>query len=230
MWRVAATIAAGLTWLAGASAPMASIVQIDPKGTFLRGSGEYDSHLPLVLDLQALGFLPGSALHLRVTGDTALTLPEFAATDPLNSQDIFNFVGAVFSLTDELLTSLDQRHRVPGAIGAGLPALVSDPMLFGVPGDRETDIDEDFQIVDTYVRIPLLARYLFVAVSDVFYSDNVDPNGDLRLEISVPEPPIGLLFAALAGASMLAARRRASTAPRSGIAAISRSTANSRRP
>ena len=194
-------IAVALASLAGpALADPVNVFQINPNGAFLRTSGEYALAAPLVIDLQALGNGPGDVLHLKLRGDMALTV--FADVDPFNAQDIFDFVGGVFSSSATLLGA-DQLNRVAGAIGTGLPALSSDPTLMG---NLPTDIAEDFQILDTYVYLPAAARYLFVAVSDIFYSDNIDPDQDLALEVSIPEPATASVLAGLAFALLM--RRR----------------------
>jgi hypothetical protein len=47
-----------------------------------------------------------------------------------------------------------------------------------------TDIPEDFFVQNTTVQIPAGARFLFVAVPDPFYGDNVDADGDFAIKIS----------------------------------------------
>ena len=189
--------------LASVPTARAEFIGIDPQGGFLRADGEYDMHGPLVIDLLARGYAAGDLLHLQVRGTHALTM--FPDVDPFNSQDIFDFLGALFSSTDELLGP-DPLHRVPGAIGTDQPPLHSDPTLMG---GRPTDIDEDFQIADTVVRIPAFARFLFIGVPDIFYSDNRDPNRDFGFDLSIAEPAPMALLALCLGALLLAGRRPA---------------------
>ena len=54
--------------------------------------------------------------------------------------------------------------------------MTTGPTLFG---QIATDIPEDFVLDGASLRVPNGARYLFVAVPDIFYGDNSDPNGDL---------------------------------------------------
>jgi hypothetical protein len=55
-----------------------------------------------------------------------------------------------------------------------------------------TDIPEDFWVRDITVTIPVGARYLFVAVPDSWYMDNLDANGDFGVRITPVVAPPGI--------------------------------------
>ena len=79
-------------------------------------------------------------------------------------------------------------------------------------GNLTTDISQDFEVPvgsPMSVVVPGGALFLAVGVTDSFYGDNSDPNGNLKLQLDVsriPEPGTVLLLAS--GFGLLAAFRR----------------------
>jgi hypothetical protein len=190
-------VLAGGMLLALAHSANAIPIRIDALSTFYLTSAE-SPPAALALDLSSIGATPGDTLVFSPFGDFAryVGAPENDST-----------LAGLFSSSTVLLAATEL-HRVPGAIDAG-DDFSMDPTFFGgIP----TDITEDFLLLPGLsVVIPQDALYLFISVPDIFYGDNGDSNGDLRVDItvrkSVPEP--GTL--ALLGASLLVmrlARRR----------------------
>lgn len=202
-------------------------VDLNPRQTYLRWNTAancqsndpicIDAALPpLVIDLAALGYTPGTVIHLQRLGDYTLTDPAFAP-DPFAADDFTN-LGAVFSTSgtlldlDDVAVSDAAPNRIPGAIPVWEAAFNDDPAL----GNNATpitytanliaNIPFDFFVGDTFITVPTGARYLFVGVPDNYYADNFDPDGDFGLRIGIPEPGTAAILVLAAG--LLAARRR----------------------
>lgn len=154
-----------------------TVFPVDPVGSFLRTEAA-DSSLPaLVVDLAALGVGPGDSLRVERLGDFTFTIysPEYVES----GRELHTSMHAVFSSTDELLGP-GSPARVPGAVGAG-PSPVTGPTLFEA---LPTDIPQDFFFGARTLEIPAGARYLFVAVPDIWYRDNRDGDGNLAVRLT----------------------------------------------
>jgi len=154
-------------------------LQLNPAATYLRTNS--DPAPPAVAhELSALGLFPGDRIELRRMG--------FWDNGPAGDQ--FNTLIGVFSASATLLPNA-QPHRVPDAIAAGVP-LVTGGTYFG---NLPTDIPEDFRI--SYptnpsgiicVIVPAGATHVFFSVLDSLYYDNVDPNADWGVMVSLLDP------------------------------------------
>ena len=166
-----APIAVAQTW----SSPMS------PRATYLRTNS--DSPLPpLILDLAAFGAAPGQWLRIQSTG---------ACRQVSGGQDNVRAMCGVFSSSTTLLAT-NVQQRVPDAIAAG-PSFGAGADTY--IGSLPIDIPQDFYISRTNyadfidVRIPTGAAYLFLATWDSLYNDNVDPNGDWGVVVTVIPTP-----------------------------------------
>ena len=126
----------------------------------------------LAIDLGALGILPSYTILLEPVGDW----------NAGPGGDVQTGLLAVFSSNATLLSS-SERYRVPGAISAG-PTNFSGGTW---PNGEPTDILEDFYFLSPGISVvvPTGAKYLFVSVADIYYTDNSDPDGDLAVRITV---------------------------------------------
>lgn len=157
-----------------------STFSLDPRSTFYRTQNDAPTP-PLVLTLASLGAAPGQWLLLQTTG---------AFININGGPDNYRALTAVFSSSSTVLgTSL--QHRVPGAIAAG-PSFTGGTTWIG---NLPMDIPEDFFVSryqwGDYVRVevPAGATHLLIATLDSLYLDNVDPNGDWDLAITVLPTP-----------------------------------------
>ena len=156
---------------------------VDSKGSFILGEAADTPHLPLVIDISALGVGPGDFLHLDQLGSFTYSIyfPAFVNFGTESGTAL----EAVFSSSNQLLAP-SVLHRVPGAIGIGAN-FITPVTLFQ---HLVTDIPEDFFARNITVRIPAGARYLFVAIPDSWYKDNADVNGDFSVRVTpMPAPP-----------------------------------------
>jgi hypothetical protein len=201
-----------LSSLAGAagSARGEFVVSLDPRGTYLRVSGESPPAAAPV-DLLALGIQPGDTITLTRVGDFQ------RGGDAPFDEDVFLDTTAVFSASSMLGPASDL-HRVVGALAAGADFMTVPTFV----GELPTDIPEDFEVsnfdgtmTSATVVVPAGARFLFVAAADSFFSDNADPDGDFGVRITVearaiPEPSSLLLalLGVLSTAGLLRHRRR----------------------
>lgn len=147
---------------------------IDTRSTFLRANAETAATGARAIDLGRLGLEPGTLIRLEALGEFSWSADELP-------EDATSMIG-VFSSSATLLAA-DNLHRVTGALDAA-PEIETAPTLFG---GIATDIAQDFPIVASELRIPAGARYLFVAAPDIFYSDNLDRDGNYVLRITVPK-------------------------------------------
>jgi hypothetical protein len=159
-------------------------INLDPTRTYLNLQGNDAS----AIRLSDLGIGAGDTIKLETFGYFLLY-----PGDPGTNTN----TGAVFSSTSSLLPfmyGVDNWHRIPGAIDAGMPEMVTDapgfiPWLF--------DITEDFRVDPSVtVLVPTGAEYLFLAAVDAYFYDNSVPQGgSFGVRISrVPEPPALLLL------------------------------------
>lgn len=167
------------------------VIGVNPFASYLRING--DSAADTVpIDLASLGIAAGDNIRLERLGD-------WEAGGGCSFEACTGLAG-VFSASNLLLGS-DQLNRVQDAIDAG-PDIITGPTQ---SGGLPTDIPEDFristeffefpQVASVIVQVPPLASYLFVAVPDIRYGDNSDPDGDFALQIQVvPEPGAGTLL------------------------------------
>lgn len=168
---VLAAAVSAQTW----SSPM------NPRATYLRTNS--DSPLaPLVLDLAAFGAAPGQWLHIQSTGGFRYVA---------GGQDGMRAMCGVFSASATLLAA-NVQQRVVDAIPAG-PSFAGGGTY---SGSLPMDITQDFYVsrnlwadfVD--VEIPAGATHLFLGTHDSLYNDNVDPNGDWGVIVTVVPPPL----------------------------------------
>ena len=164
---------------------------VDPKGTYLftntnpGPSGVPDiPNAPLIISLASLGIKPGNVISGLPVGDT-----NFCYVGSFCFGEIFNpTICAAFSSSNTLLPPGGTINRIPGAISPDFTTAFScftGPTAFG---QLPTDIPQDFVLFGEPVTVPPGAAYLFVAVTDSFYADNSDPNGDLGVAITVNSP------------------------------------------
>jgi len=189
-----------VAWTADARAATIDI-PVSVTSTFLLTNSDNTASDSTPIDLTALGILPGATIDLLRLGDFLYC----SDCQPVG----LDMIG-VFSSTPTLLAS-NELNRVPGAIDmGGFGAVNTVPTYFGsIP----TNISQDFLISGNNdgvtVVVPAGAQFLFVAVPDSFFGDNLDENQDygLRLSYSSPVPePASMTLTALGLFSLLARR------------------------
>jgi len=150
----------------------AATFPLDPRFTYLR-SGEQDDPLdPLIIDLEALGYSPGTQVSLARLG--------FYQGQP-SGADHLDQISGVFSSSPILLERYEL-NRVPGAIKSGEDFSSSNTCT---DNPEPTDIPQDFLIdSEVFLEIPLGAKFLFIGVPDCYNGDNEDPNDDFGFRIS----------------------------------------------
>lgn len=155
---------------------------LNPRAAYLRTNNDAPT-APLVLDLAALGLLPGQWLRVETTGD-------FRYVN--GGTDTFRSLCGVFSSSATLLAT-NVQQRVPGALAAG-PAFPSGGTY---SGQLPMDIPQDFFISRNLwdngiaVEIPSGALHLFLGVHDSLYNDNADPDGDYGVVVTeLPTPAL----------------------------------------
>jgi hypothetical protein len=193
-------VAALVTTFAASSE--ATTISIDPTRTFLMTAGDpWDGGEPvsgsIPICLADYGIASGDSVLLEQLGDYYNGAEGYHGNEA--SLDTLTAMIGIFSSTDELLAP-NLLNRLPGALDAGQYIVTMNTLYgggenAGVP----TDIPYDFGIGFNIFQIPTGAAYLFVAVHDVYYSDNSDPDLDFALRMTritpVPEPASGILFA-----------------------------------
>jgi len=155
--------------LALAAPACAQTFSIQPNRSFLRAGSETPPAAH-VLTLQDIGFQPGDGMRLERLGD-------YRPGSPF--QDTSVGMIAVFSSSSVLLAATELR-RVPGALDAGIDIVTAKTYH----GSLDTDIPEDFAVVNPVVQVPAGATHVFVAASDSLYNDNSDPDSDFAVRIS----------------------------------------------
>lgn len=136
-------------------------LRLGPRATYLRTHRDSAAALPLRVALDSLGAAPGDALTFFVSGYATL---DPAAPQPTRSRDV---VG-VFAASSNLEAPAAPR-RVRDALDAGADFVTDSTAL----GRYATDVPEDFFATRATVTVPSGATHLFLALHDVFYSDNV---------------------------------------------------------
>jgi hypothetical protein len=180
----------------------AATISIDPTRTFLMTAGDPWDGIGFVLGsipirLADYGIAPGDSVLLEQLGDYYNGAEGYHGNEA--SLDTLTAMIGIFSSTEELLAP-NLLNRLPGALDAG-QYIVTMNTLYGGVGNAgvPTDIPYDFGIGFNIFQIPTGAAYLFVAVHDVYYSDNSYPDLDFALRLtritSVPEPASGILLA-----------------------------------
>jgi hypothetical protein len=172
-------IAAGAAAFAIPAVAGATILSLNSAATYLRTNND-----------PAAGAVPYALAPLGVAAGDRIALRRLGEWDNGPGGDAFTTLIAVFSAGSVLLAS-DQAHRVPGAIAAGIPVNTGPSFFGGVP----TDIPEDFGISwpsnpsgEICVIVPKGATHLFFSVGDSLFYDNVDPDGDWGVEITLLDP------------------------------------------
>jgi hypothetical protein len=194
-------VLAATTSLGASSAWAAPLeLNIDPTRTYLNLEGNDAS----AVRLSDLGIAAGDTITLETFGYFSMYPGDIGTNTNM---------GAVFSSTNLLLPFqpfVDYWQRIPGAIDAGMPEMVTEapgfiPWLF--------DITEDFRVDPSVtVLVPTGAEYLFVAAVDAYFYDNSVPQGgSFGVRISqVPEPAVlSLLGIGLAALGFVRRTKRA---------------------
>jgi YVTN family beta-propeller protein len=141
---------------------------------------------PLIINLASLGVNPGETIRVSTVGDFSYFLCPSGATGCTSLPEAYVPSCGVFS-SSNVVGPPNLLNRVPGAIApdfSQVSACVTPPTLFG---GFPTDIPQDFVLNGSAVTVPANAAFLIVAVPDSYYADNGDPNGDLRVSLSVPQ-------------------------------------------
>ena len=168
----------------------ASVVAIDPKGTYREASDDPEATDSVAIELASVGIEGGDLVTLRALGDYAIGV---------DGEDSVNNMLGVFSSSDRLLGP-SERYRLPDAIDVSQDV---DGRSIDLATPNDADIVEDFSIApfppynleEVTIRVPEQALYLFVSSADSFFSDNMDPDGDFALDIRVvPIPGALVLF------------------------------------
>ena len=155
---------------------------LDPKGAYLFTDPQDASNAPLIISLASFGIKPGDVISGMSVGD--INFCGFAGESCF--AEIFQpFTCAVFSSSNTLLAPSAALNRVPGAIAPNFATAFPCKTGPTGPGNLPTDIPQDFALFGERVTVPSGAAYLFVAVADSFYADNVDPNGDVGVAITL---------------------------------------------
>jgi hypothetical protein len=166
---------------ANAQEPELIEVDIPVRGTFLRaephteewgGDGEVEA--PAIVDLRANGILGDSTITMTYSGQISLTGSD-------HYMDVSTWIGldGLFSSSSELL-SIDELHRVPGAIASGYP-FITAPVFNPDFEPHPTDIPEDFYFGEGWsLTVPRNAMFLFICMDDSYYPDNT---GNIQVTI-----------------------------------------------
>lgn len=172
-----------------AEASIITTVPVSTQGTFFRQSVN-DTCLfapagcnmqPAVVDLAAVGLTPGDLITLTPAGELCVSpfIPCHAAS-----------IGGIFS-SSSVINAPGFQQRVPGALDAGLPNIIS-VALNTFFGDLDTTVAQDFYVfAGTQVVIPVGAAFLDFGTLDSFYADNSGwqtVSIDLTRATATPEP------------------------------------------
>jgi hypothetical protein len=155
---------------------------LDPKGAYLFTDPQDTSNTPLIIPLASFGIKPGDVISGVPVGDVNFCgfAGEFCFGEIYLSSTC-----AVFSSSNALLPPSSGVNRVPGAIAPDFTTAFPCNTGRTGPGNFPTDISQDFSLFGERVTVPPGAAYLFVALADTFYADNVDPNGDLGVAFTL---------------------------------------------
>jgi len=142
-------------------------VPIPVKGTFLRSTSQDGApEAPAIVDLISKGIPVNCWAEVTYTG-------WFNYFGDSNTGDYYGALIGLFS-TSSVLLSIDQLHRVPGAIAIGSNYPYQTVTTTDDAGHNQpTDIPEDFYIGrNSHIQVPSNAKFLFICVPDSKYSDN----------------------------------------------------------
>ena len=154
---------------------------VDPRGTYLLTDPGDAPNPPLIVSLASLGIKPGDVISGVSVGDeNACGVGQFCFGELFTP-----FACGVFSSSNTLLPTGGAINRVPGAIAPNFTTAFPCNTAPTSGGNLPTDIPQDFALFGERVTVPAGAAYLFVAVADIFYADNSDPNGDFGVAITV---------------------------------------------
>ena len=145
--------------------------EVSVKGTYLLADPDQVSQAassvdsPGIINLPSNGFSEGETLLITFEG----ALDRYGGSD----YEIVEYLVGVFSSTNQLL-SINDGHRVPGAIDAGEDIDTGETWFT----HENTDIPEDFKITPSTgfsIEVPQNAKYLFLSFLDSYYPDNTAP-------------------------------------------------------
>jgi hypothetical protein len=164
-------------------------IYVPPKATYLRVSeSDHNSgaRASTPTRLADLGIQPGDQLRLERFGEF-----QYNRQHP---DLVYYGMLVLFSSTSELLGPTE-RHRVPGALSAGIETHISRPTR---AGNLPTNIPEDFVLgmerngdptvpydEPIMVQVPEGARFLFLSPEDDLFHDNIDQDEDFALCITI---------------------------------------------
>ncbi len=149
-------------------------IRIDPKGSYYKTDPQDSPNPATRIRLSRFGFEPGDWIGLRSEG-------KFKYGRGERFPEIGVRVGAVFAKSDGrtfLNPSQPSQHT----------RIVTPPTW---PGGRQTDIEQDFTVTrdERLVRIPDGAEYVLFAPPDSYYEDNLDPDKDYGVRVSLGNNP-----------------------------------------
>lgn len=163
-------LALGIVSSGGVSAFAQSSFRVDVHATYLTTSQDPNATIATPIDLNVLNVKAGDKISLEPAGTLSFCI---TGGCPQVSPSLLGLFSATASSTGALATS------------DGTP-IVTSPTLFD---QLPTDIPQDFFISAapsvTVVTVPQGAKFLFVIVADVFYSDN---EGSLSVLIANASP------------------------------------------
>ncbi len=162
-----------VSMLAAMTRAAETFLPVNPAATYLRTNQDVALQ-PIVIDLALMGIDPGDAIGLRQVGS-------FQWNSSLGSGG-----GVMLGCFSATSTVRDSAFlvRIPDAIDYGANFVTAATFHGGL----STDIAEDFLISSAGmdVVVPEGARYLFLTGHDVYYGDNIDPDGDYGVMLDGP--------------------------------------------
>ena len=138
---------------------------------------------PLIINLKALGAVPGNVITLAAGGTISYSCYPNIPSSSTNCNFVAPTLCALFSSSNTVLPPSAGVSRVPGAISpisSQVTPCMTFPTLFG---GFPTDIPQDFVVTGSPITVPPGAVFLIVAVADVFYADNM---GSPTVTLSLP--------------------------------------------
>lgn len=182
MWKLKRWVSVSVCFVAliillplGAAQAQSVTVPVDIRSSYIQVLGWDLPYPPVIVDLRAHGFLPGTKIYMTVTGQGCVwTIPPKPTDCPMTAAQLP--ILGVFSKTATVYHPYTT-PRIPDAIDSG-----SD---YGTA----FDIPQDFRIVPTgiMVTVPEGANYLILGFPDIYYADNT---GTMYVNMSPAEPPI----------------------------------------